>query len=62
MHLAVPCEAFGQHHDTVPFSTMLADQHGAWLEPDRIIKQQIGGLVSGSEFLGYPLKETLKSW
>ena len=62
MHLAVPGEAVRQHHDPVLFSTMLADQHGSGLEPERIIKLQIGSLVPGSEFPGHPLKETLKSW
>ena len=60
MHLAVPCEPFRQHHDTVLFSIMFADQHGAGLEPEWIIKLQVGSLVPGSEFPGDPLKETLK--
>ena len=61
MHLAIPGEAIRQHHDPVLFSIMLADQHGAGLELESIIRLQVGTFGSGRELPGYPLKETLLS-
>jgi len=60
VHLAFPGISLCQHHDPVLFSTMLADQNGAGLEPECIIKLEIGSPVPGSEFLGQALKEALK--
>jgi hypothetical protein len=44
VQLAVPGISLRQHHDPVLFAAMLADQHGAGLEPHRNAELQIRGL------------------